>query len=81
VPISAYTIATMVGVSRLSEHEHWVSDVFLGGIIGYLCGRQVVMHDRKVFAAFPSPFSSIKKKKLKWNVEPTENGLGLIANW
>ena len=37
----AYSVATIVGITRTIEHTHWASDVFLGGIVGYLCGKQV----------------------------------------
>jgi membrane-associated phospholipid phosphatase len=46
VPVIAYTMATVVGITRLTEHAHWASDVFLGGCLGYLCGSQVVSHYR-----------------------------------
>ena len=42
VPIIAYTAATLIGLSRLIENQHWSSDVLVGAALGYLCGRQVV---------------------------------------
>ena len=42
VPIIAYSAATLVGLSRLTENAHWSSDVLVGAILGYLCGREVV---------------------------------------
>ncbi len=44
VPVIAYTLATLVGLSRMTEHAHWASDVFAGGLIGYLCAKDVVVH-------------------------------------
>ncbi|MBS1912032.1 MAG: phosphatase PAP2 family protein [Bacteroidetes bacterium] len=44
VPVIAYTLATMVGLSRVVEHDHWMSDVFVGACIGYLCAKDVVAH-------------------------------------
>jgi len=29
-------------LSRITENKHWASDVFVGAVLGYLCGRQVV---------------------------------------
>ena len=42
VPVLFYSAATLVGISRLTEHKHWASDVFVGAIFGYLSGKQVV---------------------------------------
>ncbi len=41
VPVLSYSLASMVGISRLLEHKHWASDVFLGAVFGYVCGKQV----------------------------------------
>jgi len=42
VPVFCYSFATLVGISRMIEHTHWASDVFLGGVIGYICGQAVL---------------------------------------
>jgi len=42
IPILAYSAASLIGLSRISENKHWASDVFIGGILGHLIGRQVV---------------------------------------
>lgn len=42
VPVIAYSAASLVGISRLTEHAHWLSDVFVGAALGYFCGNQVV---------------------------------------
>jgi membrane-associated phospholipid phosphatase len=41
VPITAYTIAGAVSVSRLGARRHWLSDIFVGGSTGFLLGRYV----------------------------------------
>ncbi|MDB5202855.1 MAG: superfamily protein [Ferruginibacter sp.] len=41
IPIVAYTMASLVGVSRITENKHWATDVFTGAVLGYLTGRQV----------------------------------------
>ena len=41
VPILSYTLASVVGLTRMTEHEHWASDVFVGACLGYLCAKQV----------------------------------------
>lgn len=48
VPVLAYTIAAGVGLSRVTEDRHWMSDVFVGAVIGHLVARLVVRsHTRK----------------------------------
>ena len=48
VQLPAYSIACGVAVQRIDSRNHWVSDVVLGGIIGYLVARMLVDHgDRK----------------------------------
>ncbi|MEO6639314.1 MAG: phosphatase PAP2 family protein [Ginsengibacter sp.] len=42
VPIFAYSAATMIGLSRITENKHWITDVFVGAALGYLSGKQVV---------------------------------------
>lgn len=42
VPILAYTGAGLIGLSRITENRHWTSDVFVGAVLGYFCGKQVV---------------------------------------
>lgn len=49
VPVAMYSLAGLVGVTRLFEHEHWASDVFLGGVVGYLCARQVLDTENTLF--------------------------------
>jgi membrane-associated phospholipid phosphatase len=42
VPLTCYGLATAVGLSRLTEDAHWLSDVFAGAVLGYVIGRMVV---------------------------------------
>lgn len=48
VPVISYTVASLVGLSRIAEHAHWASDVFVGAALGFLCGKQVVNNYRKL---------------------------------
>ncbi len=41
VPVLSYSIATAVGLSRIKTNEHWASDVFFGGLIGWSIGTVV----------------------------------------
>lgn len=42
VPILAYSAASLIGISRITENKHWATDVLTGAAIGYLTGRLVV---------------------------------------
>jgi membrane-associated phospholipid phosphatase len=39
VPIVAYSTAALISASRLSARRHWVSDIFVGGSLGFMVGR------------------------------------------
>ncbi len=48
IPPIAYGIATLTGLSRLNDDEHWASDVFLGGALGYFVAKTVLkLHSDK----------------------------------
>ena len=81
VPIICYSAASLVGISRLIEHQHWASDVFVGGIMGYLCGKQVVAHYNKMKARGDSFSASITKIKPELVFTQDGNQIGFILNW
>jgi membrane-associated phospholipid phosphatase len=43
VPWVAYGAATAIGVSRITQSAHYVSDVFFGGVMGYSIARFSVL--------------------------------------
>ena len=42
VPVIAYTTASLISISRITQNKHWVTDVVTGAAIGYLSGKMVV---------------------------------------
>ena len=42
IPIIAYSMASLIGISRITENKHWTTDVLVGATIGFLSGKQVV---------------------------------------
>lgn len=42
VPIIAYSAASLVGLTRITENKHWASNILAGAALGHLCARQVV---------------------------------------
>lgn len=45
-----YTFVTVVFLSDIKSHEHWVSDLLVGGLIGTIIGRSIVISSRKQMA-------------------------------
>lgn len=44
VPPVAYGLATLTGLARIYNNKHWASDVFFGGVVGYVVGKTVVRY-------------------------------------
>ncbi len=42
IPIIAYTAASLIGASRVTENAHWTTDVVVGAALGYLTGKHIV---------------------------------------
>jgi len=42
VPVIAYSAATLIGLSRITENKHWATDVLTGAAIGFMAGKNVV---------------------------------------
>jgi len=42
IPVIAYSAASLVGISRITQNAHWTSDVVAGAALGYITGKQVV---------------------------------------
>jgi hypothetical protein len=81
VPILSYSAATLVGITRLTEHEHWVSDVFVGAIIGYLCGKQVVTHFNETHPKDNITLRPNSKNKTEFTFTQYGNQIGLSLKW
>ena len=41
IPIAAYSVASLAGVSRIYDNKHWLSDVVAGAVVGTLVGNFV----------------------------------------
>jgi len=39
--VLAYSLSTLVAVSRVHESKHWASDIFIGAAIGYFIGKKI----------------------------------------
>lgn len=59
IPIVAYSAASLIGVSRITENKHWATDVLVGAVIGYLSGRQVVNNFHRYSKLKRTPKSTV----------------------
>jgi len=62
VPILAYTAATGVALSRITQDAHWMSDIIIGSALGYTIGSFVVR----------------ERKNTHWTLFPSSNGKGVF---
>ena len=46
--LPAYLAASYIGVSRLQENRHYLSDVIFGAAVGIVSGRSLDMRDRTI---------------------------------
>ena len=58
VPILSYTVATAVGLSRVYDHRHWLSDTVAGAAIGIAVGNLVCHRKNKNSQVVVVPISS-----------------------
>jgi len=54
VPVFAYSVATGTALSRLTENKHWLSDVLVGGFLGHVIGRMIVLNHRRRYYVIPT---------------------------
>jgi membrane-associated phospholipid phosphatase len=66
VSVLAYGAASLIGLSRISENKHWITDVFAGAAVGYLSGRLVVNNYHR-YSKLKAPGQ--KKNSLSFNLQ------------
>ncbi|HYK55423.1 MAG TPA: phosphatase PAP2 family protein, partial [Flavisolibacter sp.] len=69
VPLLCYTSASLIGLSRITENKHWLTDVLAGAALGYLTGRQVVNNYHR-YASLKAPKQ--KKGEVSINIQYTQ---------
>lgn len=74
-----YGVMTAVFFSNVQGHQHWVSDMVVGGILGTLIGRSIVRSSWKARGILPQ-----KQRSLSFNYIPQFSseftGIKIIAN-
>ncbi len=76
IPVISYSVASLIGLSRVTENKHWTTDVLVGSVLGWLTGRQVVNNYHR-YAKLKAPQQ--KKNNVTWhfNYEQRHLGAGL----
>jgi PAP2 superfamily protein len=71
VPFVAYTYASGISLARILAQDHFASDVFVGGAIGYFVGRYVTHHGGRHLKHVPALRSDLsagnQTVELAWN--------------
>ncbi len=74
VPPTAYGLAGLVAVARVTRRKHFPADIFVGGVLGYLIGRHVTN------AGCEPPNHTPRR----WRLAPygsQDGGVGLRLSW
>jgi membrane-associated phospholipid phosphatase len=66
VGILSYSAASLIGLSRITENRHWLTDVASGAVLGYLCGRLVVNNYHR-YAKIKAP--NQRKNTVSFNLQ------------
>ncbi|MGB8192569.1 MAG: phosphatase PAP2 family protein [Chitinophagaceae bacterium] len=66
VGILSYSAASLIGLSRITENRHWLTDVVSGAVLGYLCGRLVVNNYHR-YAKIKAP--NQRKNTVSFNLQ------------
>ena len=74
LPPTAYGLATLVSVSRITQRRHFPSDVFAGAALGFLIGRHVA------YRAGPHSASKSRSFQLLPYV-PAQGGAAFTVSW
>ena len=52
--VPAYTVASLIAISRLPRRKHYLSDIVAGATLGHLVGRTVVRCNSRAAAGIPA---------------------------
>jgi len=66
VPLISYSAATLIGLSRITENKHWITDVFAGAALGFFTGKLVVNNYHR-YAKLKAP--NQKKNSISFNLQ------------
>ncbi|PVD51140.1 hypothetical protein DC498_15930 [Terrimonas sp.] len=78
-----YSAVTIVFLSSLRAHQHWVSDMVAGGLLGTVIGHGVVMGTRRLEKRRSEKIqrlSSKKKPRIEYSIIPSISFSGVGVN-
>jgi membrane-associated phospholipid phosphatase len=86
VPVISYSLATLVGVARIVEDTHWVSDVFVGAVIGYLTSKEILNNNpsevsRKEIKNNYSLRNKSVLNSFSWNLDPFQKSINIAYHF
>jgi membrane-associated phospholipid phosphatase len=81
IPVISYSLASLAGISRLTEHQHWASEVFAGAVMGYLCGKQVTGNYNRLTRRSMNEPPTGSPHKARLTFVPGGNQVGLRLTW
>lgn len=81
-PITAYGLASLVTLSRLSGQQHFASDIFVGSAIGWFTGRYVFKThvDHSIHARSASKLSGLRPEIFP-QYDPLTRTRGVALSW
>ncbi len=68
ISIGGYTVATMVGASRIFNDKHWLSDVVAGAGIG-------ILSTKAIYWLYPYLQKKLYKKNKKWQIAVLQDSI------
>jgi PAP2 superfamily len=81
-PITAYSLASLVSLSRLSGQQHFASDIVVGGAIGWFVGRYVFQThvDHSIHTRPPSKLSRLRPQVIP-QFDAQSRTRGVVLSW
>jgi membrane-associated phospholipid phosphatase len=81
-PITAYGLASLVTLSRLSGQQHFASDIFVGSAIGWFTGRYVFKThvDHSIHLRPASKLSGLRPQVFP-QYDPLTRTRGIVLSW
>ena len=80
IPVIAYSVASLIGISRIIENRHWATDVFAGALLGYACGTQVVNNYHRYARLVRTGKLKKKKGDFSLNIQ-YQSGAGIMPGF